>query len=299
MDQPLGVDLSFQRYVAAKKRASTTEDESGLAPYAFSGDRRYLGYMKRVKPVVLAVEATVRMWKTVQKNDLLGTAVRVSPSQFPDVDKLVRRCAQRLNVAPPTVYISQALGSINAHTYGTNDDAFIMINSATVDHLDEKELLFVIGHEVGHIHNGHVVFLTATHYLTQMAGFFVRWIVTPATLALNTWSRRAEVTSDRAGLICCGDLDVAVRTMVKFALGSKKLYEQINLEEYVAQLAEVKEGIGRMNELLHDHPYIPKRVAALRAFAVSEYYRATVLGVQGGAPMNEVDAKVADILSVT
>ena len=298
MDQPLGIDLSFQRYVAAKRRTSPVEDENGLAPYAFSGDRRYLGYMRRLKPVVLAVEATVRLWKTIQKNELLGQSVRVSPTQFPDVDKLVRRCAQRLNVAPPTVYIAQALGTINARTYGTDDDSFIIVNSATVDHLDEKELLFVIGHEVGHIHNRHVVFLTATDYLTKMASFFLRWIVAPATLALNTWSRRAEVTSDRAGLICCGDLDVAVRTMVKFALGSKKLYEQVNLEEYVSQLREVKEGIGRVTELMHDHPYIPKRVAALRLFAQSEYYKATVLGVQGGMALPEVDAKVAEILSV-
>jgi len=299
MDQPLGVDLSFARYVAAKRRGSTTEDAEGLAPYAFSGDRRYLGYMKRVKPVTLAVEATVRMWKNFQKNELLGNAVRVSPTQFPEVDKLVRRCAQRLNIAPPTVYIHQALGSLNAQTYGTDDDAFVMINSAMVDRLDDQELLFVIGHECGHIHNRHVVFSTATYYLTNMASLFVRWIVTPAILALNTWSRRAEVTSDRAGLICCGDIDPAVRTMVKLALGSSKLMEQVNVEEFVSQLKEVKEGIGRVSELNQTHPYIPKRVAALRLFAESEYYKQTVLGVQGGMALTDVDAKVAEILSVT
>jgi Zn-dependent protease with chaperone function len=174
-----------------------------------------------------------------------------------------------------------------------------MINSAMIDRLDEQELLFVIGHECGHIHNRHVVFSTANYYLTNMASLFVRWIVTPAILALNTWSRRAEVTSDRAGLICCGDIDPAVRTMVKLALGSSKLMEQVNVEEFVSQLKEVKEGIGRVNELNQTHPYIPKRVAALRLFAESEYYKQTVLGVQGGLALTDVDAKVAEILSVT
>ena len=53
-------------------------------------------------------------------------------------------------------------------------------------------------------------------------------------LALNAWARRAEITCDRAGLICTRDLDASIGCLVKLALGSRKLYSDINLDEYLA-----------------------------------------------------------------
>ncbi len=90
-----------------------------------------------------------------------------------------------------------------------------MLNGVLVDHLSTEELRFVIGHECGHIQNNHVVYLTALYYLMYSANLFVRWIVTPAVLALQSWTRRAEVTCDRAGLICSGDVDVALAALTK------------------------------------------------------------------------------------
>ena len=99
---------------------------------------------------------------------------------------------------------------LNAATYGTNDDAFVLVHSALVDHMSDAELLNVIGHECGHIHNNHVVYLTAMHYLTHLAGLFAKSLSMPAMLGLRAWSRRAEITCDRAGALCAKDVDVAL-----------------------------------------------------------------------------------------
>ena len=93
-------------------------------------------------------------------------------------------------------------------------------------------------------------------------------------LALNGWARRAEITCDRAGLICTRDLDVSIGCLVKLAIGSHKLYSDVNLDEYLAQLDEAQAGLGRFDELTRTHPYLPKRVAALRLFAETTYFRA-------------------------
>jgi Zn-dependent protease with chaperone function len=189
--------------------------------------------------------------------------------------------------------------SLNAATYGTDDDSFVLVHSALVDHLSDDELRSVIGHECGHIHNRHVVYLTAMHMLTTLASAFVALVAQPALLALAGWSRRAEVTCDRAGLLCSKDLGVSTKALAKLALGSTKLYEQLNLEAFLAQHEEGKETVGRYSELRQSHPFLPKRILALRVFAESEVFQRHA-GLAGGAAlaMPEVDKRVHEIIKV-
>lgn len=294
MNEVQGVKLGLQEYIERRKKAGTPDEGDG---YAFSGDLKVLRAMRRLKPVELAVAATVRLFNSIVRNQLLGGAVLVTPKQFPKLYHLAKRCADTLGVPEQQMYVVQALGSINAMTMGTNEESVVIIHSATVDHLTEEELLFVIGHEFGHIQNNHAVYKTALYFLLNMVSAFVQWIVTPAILALNHWSRRAEITADRAGLLCCQDLEVAQRAMAKIALGSKELYEQLDLEEYLKQLEQSQKNFGRVAEFTQSHPYVPKRIEAMRLFAKSSYYRRQ-LGIEGGTNKTDVDDKVSDIVRV-
>jgi Zn-dependent protease with chaperone function len=267
------------------------------AAYSYSGERKVARTLQLARPVTLAIEATVRLWKTVKRADLLGSAVKVTDQQFPRIYALTARCAETLHIPVPTVYVT-ASPELNAHTLGTDTDAYIVLNSLLVDHLDDRELTFVIGHECGHIQNNHVVFTTALWYLTVAAAFYVRWVVQPATLGLKAWARRAEVTSDRAGLLCVRDLDAATAAIVKLGLGSQKLYKELDIKEYLKQLDEGRKGLGRVSELFRSHPYLPKRLEALRLFARSDFYHAWMGDKSEGMPADECDAEVAKILSV-
>jgi Zn-dependent protease with chaperone function len=300
------IDLSFSRYVAARKGEASARSREGAA-YAYGGDAKVRAALDRVRPVTLAVEATVRLWQSVEKSRMLGTAVKVTTKQFPRLNKLAERCAETLRIPVPTLYVSPNIGSLNAHTFGTADDPYIVVNAALIDHLSETELLDVIGHECGHIQNNHVVYMTTLHFLKHAANMFLRWSVKPAVIALNGWARRAEVTCDRAGLICTRDLDVSIGCLVKLAIGSRKLYDDINLEEYLAQMEEANRGVGRFDELMRTHPYLPKRVAALRLFADTTYFRSLigtasdpskVDGTPAGISKDECDARVAELLQV-
>jgi len=295
------IDLSFSRYVAARKDAAQARSREGAA-YAYAGDLRVRRTLDKIRPVTLAVEAAVRFWQSVERSRMLGTAVRVTDKQFPNLHKLAVRCADTLQIAVPTVYVSPDIGSLNAHTFGTADESYIVLNAALIDHLTEPELLDVIGHECGHIQNDHTVYMTALYFLSRAGGTLLRWGAKPATLALKGWARRAEITCDRAGLICTRDLDVSVACLAKLALGSRKLYADINLDEYLKQLDESR-GPGRLDELSRSHPYLPKRVAALRAFAETTYYRSLVKAANDSTPTSgisreECDARVAKLLAV-
>ena len=291
-----GIDLDFVRYVA-RRRGDAAERAWGSAGYAYAGDAKLRRTLGRVTPVTLAVEATERAWRGLAKSELLGRCVKVTDKQFPKLDAIAVHCAQRLGIERPDVYVSPDIGQLNAYTLGTNEDAHIVISGALIDHLDETELTAVVGHECGHVHNDHVVYSTALHYMQQGAGFFLKWVVAPAVLALQAWFRRAEITCDRAGLICTQDLGKTTSALVKLALGSKKLSDEVDLDEYMKQLDEGKTGLGKYAELWNSHPYLPKRVQALRVLAEGAYYRG-MRGESGGPSRDIVDQRVADIVKV-
>jgi Zn-dependent protease with chaperone function len=290
------IDLDFASYIALRRGAAEIRARDGAA-YAYEGERKVRRALGAAKPVTLAIEATVRLWKNMARAELLGSSVRVSDQQFPRLYEIAARCAETLHIPVPTLYVTPALGELNAHTLGTDEDAYIVLNAALVDHMSDAELTFVIGHECGHIHNNHVVFSTALYYLTAAAAIYVRWIVQPAILALRAWARRAEITCDRAGLLCVRDAEVGTAAMVKLALGSQKLYKELNLLEYVKQLEEGRRGMGRFGEYFRSHPYLPKRIEALRLFSESRLYRQH-LGQEGGLSADEVSARVAELVSV-
>jgi Zn-dependent protease with chaperone function len=294
--RPEDVDFDFATYVTRRRGMAEQRARDGAA-YSYAGERKFARTLQLARPVTLAIEATVRLWKTGARADLLGSAVKVTDQQFPRIYDLAARCAETLHIAVPTIYVASE-PRLNAHTLGTDTDHYIVLSSLLVEHLEDRELAFVIGHECGHIQNNHVVLTTSHHYLTAAAAFYVRWIVQPATLALRAWARRAEITCDRAGLLCVRDFEVAQAAVVKLSLGAEKLSKELDVAETLKQLEEGRRGIGRVTEFFRSHPYLPRRIEALRLFARSDFYHAWTGNRDDGLPADECDAEVAKILSV-
>lgn len=289
--------LDFQEFIHGRKVERVGDETGSGHDYSYVVDKNTRTAFEKAKPVELAVTGAVRLFKALGKNQLLGNAVRVGPNQFPRIHKLTVRCAETLQIAQPTLYITNS-PVMNAMTFGTNDDSFIVVHSALVDHFSDEELLSVIGHEAGHIHNSHVVYLTALFYLKHAASIFLKQFAPAAELSLAGWKRRAEITCDRAGLLCSKDLNVSKRALAKLALGSTKLYEEFNLEAFECQFEETRDGFGKYAEITASHPWLSKRMAALTAFSESELYRKHAGLGPGGLSMHEVDDRVHGIIKV-
>jgi Zn-dependent protease with chaperone function len=250
------------------------------------------------RPVTMALEATTRLWRDVARTELLGTAVKVTDQQYPRVWTAAKIAGEALRVRVPPVFAAPTSG-IRVKVLGTEDAPHLIVNLELADQLDETELVAAIAHELGHVQNGHILYATALHYLTSSAVFFVRWMVQPAIMTLQAWSRRAEVTCDRAALLAIRDLDKTLAALVKIELGLDK-GSAFNPEEYLRSVQDAKKGgLGRYAELFRSHPYMPKRVQALRLFADSAMY-AKVIGKDptGKPSLPDVDKQVADLISV-
>jgi hypothetical protein len=300
------IDFDFPGYVAARKGEAAARIREGAA-YAYGGDLKVRAALERVRPVTLAMEAGIRFWHSVGKDRLLGNAVRVGAKQFPEVAKLVDTCASALQIDPPALYVSPKIGYLEAETLGTSDEVAIVIGTGLAAHLSPDELTAVIGHSCGSIQNNHVPYLTAMYLLRKGGSKIVRWAAQPAVLGLRGWARRAEITCDRASLICTRRIEATVAAMVKRAVGTSEFFATLDIEEYLRQLDQEQAGRGRFGELFAAHPTLPKRVKALRLFAQTTYFRsvmgdgATAVGASGEAPAmtkEECDAQVADLLAV-
>lgn len=292
----VGVDFDFAKWIAGRRGSMEQSAREG-AVYAFSGERKFRRTLAMARPVTMALEATTRLWRDVARNELLGTAVKVSDQQYPRVYEAAKAAGAALHVRVPVVFAAPNT-SIKVKVLGTEDAPHLIVNLELVEKLDDTELVAAIGHELGHIQNGHILYATALHYLTGSAAFFVRWVVQPAIMTLQAWSRRAEMTCDRAALLAVRDLDKTLGAMVKLELGLDK-GSAFNAEEYLKAPPDVKKGVGRYGELFRSHPYVPKRVQALRLFAGSALYASVTGQDPAGKPsLTDVDKQVGDLISV-
>lgn len=287
--------LDFDAFVTRKKAERASGASAGEHDYSYILDRQTRATFESAKPIELAVASAVRVFKERERGRLLGQAVRVSERQFSRIHGLTKECADTLGILQPQVYVVSS-PVLNAGTYGTDEESFIQVYSALVDAYTDDELRFVIGHECGHIHNKHVVYLTTMMVLRMMAEAYLGPIVMPAIIPLNAWSRRAEITCDRAGMLCAKNEAVAARALTKLVVGSKKLYEEFNLDAFLEQYEEGKESVGRYMEAFASHPYLPKRVLAMRVFAQSALYGKAAGAKSSGLTMEEVDDRVKGLL---
>ncbi|GAA2448688.1 M48 family metallopeptidase [Actinomadura vinacea] len=232
----------------------------------------------------------------------LGGAVRVGEGQFHNLHDMVRDAAYILDMPEvPEVYVRQS-PTPNAMALGS-DHPFIVINTGLIDLLADEELRFVVGHEVGHILSGHAVYQTMMQILIQL-GTRLAWLplgniaIGAIIIGLKEWFRKAELSSDRAGLLAGQDLDAAKRTMMKLAGGTR--LSEMSTEAFLAQAREydaagdVRDGLLKfLNLLPQTHPYAVIRFAEVDRWAKSgEYER--ILGGEYERRADDSSAKVTD-----
>ncbi|MCA1665317.1 MAG: dynamin family protein, partial [Myxococcales bacterium] len=131
------------------------------AHYAYAGDLRLLRTLERLRPVKMALEATVRLWRSAARAELLAGAVKATQREQATVHALGERCAERLHIAAPTIYVAPNNRAREAHTLGTDDEHYVVLSGGLVDELTEAELGDVIGRQCGKIQNQHVLPATA------------------------------------------------------------------------------------------------------------------------------------------
>ena len=202
------------------------------------------------------------------RRHLLATSVRLSRAMSRSLHQMVDKCTETLEINSPLELYAYASPQFNAACFKPEDGrTFLMFSSALLEGFSDAELLFVVGHELGHhLYKHHEIPI----------GYIVRdKNPTPPSLALNlfTWSRYAEISADRAGALCSKDLQSVSHALFKLASGiSDERVVQFDLKEFLNQVddmlafdEEPGQGAPQQDWFL-THPFSPLRVKALKLF---------------------------------
>ncbi|MBI1945064.1 MAG: M48 family metalloprotease [Deltaproteobacteria bacterium] len=211
---------------------------------------------------------------------LLTGALRLTRAMSPDVASALDTCREQLSFTEPLeVYVrpDAELGAFLLR--GPWGPLALCLTSSLVEGFSPAELRFVLGHELAHAkldHLGLPMPLTAT--IEDLAGP----LVSRATaIELYLWCRSAEISADRAGLVCARDVAAAASAFLKLSSGLVRASVTEDLTSYTAQIDTLASTpVARQKpradddtlECFNTHPYAPLRMRALVAYAKSDAY---------------------------
>jgi hypothetical protein len=143
----------------------------------------------------------------------------------------------------------------------------------------------LLSHELGHVLSGHALYRTIAAILALISlgalPMLAGLAVLPVRLAFLEWSRKAELSADRAGLLGGQDVAVAQRVDMKMAGGGRgeAFAGQLNVDAFMQQAHEYassSEGLDVVYKILSTlaltHPMHTVRAAELQRWVASGEY---------------------------
>ena len=216
--------------------------------------------------------------------DNVASNLRVTPKMFGRLHRSLTWATKILEVPEPEMYVAVD-SEPNAFTFG-HTKPFITLTSGLVDLLSDEELFFVIGHEVGHIKAGHVLYGTMARNISAVVALLGQATLGLGALfgqglviALYEWYRCAELTADRAALLCVQDIEPARDVFMKLAGGTTRLAGEMDRDEFLRQVADYEEvdrstldkAYKVLLTLYRTHPFAMQRAKALNGWFTEGY----------------------------
>src|SRR5919109_637929 len=265
--------------------------------YEHPADRAATAALQQIPMMDTVVRKLIEFgYERALRQVFLAGSVRLGSEQLPEAWASHRAACARLDLADvPDLYLTQ-FPIANAAAIGS-DRPMVLVNSRTIELLDEEELRTVLAHEAGHVLSDHVLYRTAlmillavgTRGLPMMAGLPLLAI----RLARLEWFRASELSCDRAATLVNRDPLVTSRTLMVIAGGSAS--RRLSLDAFLRQANEYEEWepcwdkLTRLRiELGQTHAFPVRRVSELMKWVRSGDYERVMRGeyVRRGDPVD-------------
>lgn len=260
-----------------------------IEDYSYPGENDALNKLVRSFPVLADIlgfmqDKAFQAQVFPQKH---GDLYRVTEKTCPYLDGLFQTAKERLDIDMDIPLFVEPMYEYNAYTMGTTRP-IVVIASSFVNNCSADTLLFVLGHELGHIKSQHLAYGMLASNLVSITNTIPKvgkLINMGLTVELYSWYRMNEFTSDRAGAIAAGGIEQAMLA-IQTLLGMNEKIEgvSISVDDLLAQNTEfqmenkniVSKTLMLYNIMYSRHPWSIDRICKLKEWGTSGEFEALV-----------------------
>lgn len=221
----------------------------GISPAAFTSDRDRRA-LEALKKVPLLPQIVQKFYEIGADRWLycwnMAMAVRCGPRQYHTLHNILREGCAVLDMPEPELYVTNNPFP-NAFAGGV-ERPYITLRSSIVDTMSDEQLYHLIGHELGHIKAGHVLYFSVARLLApllEMVGRRTFGLGDVASIGLMVafaeWSRQAELSADRAGLLVSQSLETSIDANLALCAGPSRLNHELSREAFLDQARAYQE----------------------------------------------------------
>lgn len=213
--------------------------------YAYSCDN-YIDSILENKLTRQTLRTIANKYYGHQIEEVIQNGSKLSERNYPRLLANYQDCCTTLNISnPPKVFVTSRLIGINALSVEIKKEPIVMLSYISVIGLNDLEQKFLLGHELGHIQFGHMLAHTVQGLLNdlnqrvELLGPIVTDLI---DVPLNRWYRTSEFTADRAGYLCCKNMNTI-----------RNLFKRLEYDAPVSafnQYKELSDAYPRMSERL-------------------------------------------------
>lgn len=196
--------------------------------------------------------------------NLLSSSAKVSKEIFPEISQSIKLVLEKLKIKNNfNFFVTANHIDTNASCISSPDlnSAEIILTSKLIELLNYDELKFIIGHEIAHFYFQHYLYPSPSSAKNRIS-----------YLTYLNFSRAAEISCDRIGLLASGILENSLKAMLKILTGLGEKHLKFNFSSYLDQLRELKEIKGNSDLIYSTHPTLLNRMQALIWFSMSNEY---------------------------
>lgn len=235
-----------------------------------------------------------------------GNSLKVSETLLPQFYALCLEVKEKLEFVGNIDFYITGNSTVNACSYSSGDDQrphIIEINSGLFNLMNEEELKYVVGHEIGHLINSDAT-------ISQLYGFIYPNDEAKENVPdflrkrVQLYNQLAELSADRYGYMANENLEACVKAVFKMASGLFLEKMNVSIDTLMAENSE------RLEFFLKDagvsegsHPVNPIRIRALELFARTKTQTALnrgmgeLIGVLQNFIYSDLDSAIADFIA--
>lgn len=231
-----------------------------------------------IVPIIL-----LNSWIVVRlfRAHLLGSCVRVSPDNFPEIAEMLKDICAKLEYPKKIeTYVYQE-GEVNAFLVRRFRTRIILLPHGLVEGMldleNRPQLLWILSRSVGHLKAKHL----RLNWLNILIESLEKLMI--LNIFLYPWERATQYSGDRIGLAVCTDLHAALRAMNRLMVGNE-LSGRATLLGALQQRQRLSGSVfAWLAECLSTHPHLTKRIASLIEWGKtydSEFYESFMMKTQ-------------------